>query len=143
MVSNKVLLAFKHRFKNCTLPEIVPLANGYVYKNKLVIRKCPLCGRIHYHTVFDNKKSKGYLTIRVAHCHNEYYPEYIIKIVGSLTEREHERIIYNHNKKMESITKEEYEKLKNNEKIKKPITKMNNFDSLDYIKICDERESWI
>jgi hypothetical protein len=143
MVSNKVLLEFKHTFKNCTLPEKVPLANGYVYKNKLVIRKCPLCGFSHFHTVFDNKKLKGYLTIRVPHCHNDYYHEYIIKTIGNLSERGYEKIINDSKKKMESITKEEYEKLKNNEKIKKPITDMNNFDSLEYIRICDERESWI
>lgn len=67
MVSHKVSLEFKKTLKNYGLQEKVPLVDGYIYKNLLVIKNCPLCGYLHNHTV-SGKPHVGYLTIRVNHC---------------------------------------------------------------------------
>jgi hypothetical protein len=128
MASQQELLEFKKTQKNNGLfPEKVPLVDGYIYKNLLVIKNCPLCGYSHEHGV-SSKPLVGYITIRVRHCsgnEKEFGREYVIRIAGEMNKREYD------------LTNKQYNELA---QFNGPVIFMN---SSEYFDICEKRGTWV
>jgi hypothetical protein len=65
----------------------IPLIEGHLYKKRLIIRDCPLCGGAHFHG------GQGYqigdVTTRVPHCPGFPCKMIAISVVGELTGKQY------------------------------------------------------
>ena len=68
-----------------------PIVEGFVYapEKRLVVPKCPYCGKPHLHGWASEDEKIGTITHRISHCLSHGY---YIKVIGFLTREEYRKI---------------------------------------------------